>query len=107
MNKVRQFRSNEFVAHVVGQVENKLDLREVMDEGKILLVDLDVNKLGKGNVELLGSLLVGRLLIEALGREKGEDPRPFHVIADEFSYFATPAFAELQDQASAVLVWMY
>jgi len=99
LNKARPFAANELIAHVVGQGVNKVDFREIMDEGKILLVDLNVDKLGSGNVELMGSLLVGRLFLAALSRETDPPPPRFHIIADEFGYFATPAFAALQDQA--------
>lgn len=101
LNKARPFRTNHYVRHVVGQSASPLDFRAIMDEGKILLADLNAHKLGTGNVELLGSLLVGRLYLAALGRdtERDQNLRPFHVIADEFAYFATPAFAALQDQA--------
>ena len=98
-NKAEPYGRNEFLYGVLGQTQNKMNLREVMDQGKVLMVDLDVGKLGKDNVELIGSLVVGRLLTEALGREKGGAQKQFHIIADEFTYFASPAFAELQDQA--------
>jgi hypothetical protein len=99
LNKARPFAANELIAHVVGQSVNKVDFREIMDDSKILLVDLNVDKLGTGNVELMGSLLVGRLFLAALSRETDPPPPRFHIIADEFGYFATPAFAALQDQA--------
>lgn len=99
LNKARPFRANELARYVVGQSTNKVDFRSVMNEGKILLVDLNIDNLGTGNVELLGSLVVGRLLLAALGRETVSPQRQFHIIADEFGFFATPAFAKLQDQS--------
>lgn len=99
LNKARPFRTNELVSHVVGQGHlTRLDLTQLMDQGKILIADLNVDKLGTGNVELLGSLLIGRLFLAALSRPV-DQPQPFHIIADEFGFFATPAFAALQDQA--------
>ena len=98
LNKARPFASNEFISNVVGQTENKVNLRKVMDDQKILLVDLNVDKLGEGNVKLIGSLFVGQLFLAALSREIESPPPRFHIIADEFGYFATPAFAQLQDQ---------
>lgn len=98
-NKVRFFRDNKFLAHIFGQSKTAIDLGQIMAEGKILLVDLDVKKLGEGNVGMFGSLLAGRLFISGLTREaKGENTKSFHVIADEFAYFAMSEFEKLQDQ---------
>jgi hypothetical protein len=99
INKAEPLAVNEFVSYVVGQGQlTRLDFQTVVDENKILLVDLDVNQLGSGNVEVLGSLVVGRLFIAALSRNLRASTTPFHIIADEFGFFATPAFAALQDQ---------
>ena len=101
-NKVRPFRSNQFLAHIFGQSKTAIDLGHVMTEDKILLVDLSVDKLGDGNVGLLGSLIVGRLFLSAITRQlKGQEAQAkrFHIIADEFRYFAMSSFDRLQDEA--------
>ena len=97
LNKARLWRTNPIVAHVVGQYENKLDLTDLMNRGKILLVDLDEERVGEDNVSLLASLLAGQLYLAAL-RRPNNPAKQFHIIADEFGYYASKAFANLQDR---------
>jgi hypothetical protein len=72
-----------------------------MDEGKVLLVNLSKGKLGEDNAALLGSVLVGKILIAALSRSElsQEERRPFHLIVDEYHSFATESFPTLQSEA--------
>jgi hypothetical protein len=72
-----------------------------MDEGKVLLVNLSKGKLGEDNSSLLGSVLVGKILIAALSRAEIEqmERRQFHLIVDEYHSFATDSFPTLQSEA--------
>ena len=101
LNKVRRFLVNTAIRNVVGQETSSIDMREIMDDGKILLVNLAKGKLGEDNSSLLGSIVVGKLLIAALSRADTpfEKRRPFHLIVDEFQNFATASFAVLQSEA--------
>jgi hypothetical protein len=87
---------------IVGQSESTFDMRELMDEQKILLVNLSKGQLGENNSRLLGSVLVNLVLVTALSRQD-MDPeerlrRPFHLIVDEFQNFASDSFSILQTE---------
>lgn len=101
LNKVRRFLLNSLIRNIVGQETSSLSLRQVMDERKILLVNLSKGKIGEENAKLLGSLLVGKILIAALSRseEQREQRVPFHLIVDEYHSFATESFPTLQAEA--------
>ena len=74
-----------------------LDLRHLMDEGKILLVNLAKGRIGEGAAALLGSLLMARIGLEGLARADTEEPfrRDFYVYLDEFQTFATESLANM------------
>ncbi len=99
LNKLGRFLGNTLIRNIFGQPTSSLDFVEVMNEQKILLVRLPVGQLGEENAELLGSIIVGRLLDAAFSR--GTDPNlpQFHLIVDEFQRFATSAFPTLQAEA--------
>jgi hypothetical protein len=101
LNKIGRFLSNPLIRNIVAQPKNAFSLRQIMDEGKILLVNLSKGDLGEDNCFLLGAVLVNLILIAALQRrEKPPDERrPFHLIVDEFQNFATESFATLQSEA--------
>lgn len=101
LNKIGRFITNPIIRHIVGQPQSTLNLRQIMDEGKILLVNLSKGKLGADNSSLLGAILVHQLLIAALSRNDVpvEQRRLFHLYVDEYQNFATPAFPELQSEA--------
>jgi hypothetical protein len=101
LNKVRRFLLNTTIRNIVGQPQSSFDLRQVMDEGKILLVNLSKGKLGEDNSSLLGSIIVGKILIAALSRADvpPERRKAFHLIVDEYQSFATSSFPTLQSEA--------
>ena len=101
LNKIGPFVTDKMMRFIVGQSENTFDLKEIMKEGKILLVNLSKGALGEVNSALLGSVLVNLVLISALSRRSGlsDDRRPFHLYVDEFQNFATESFAILQSEA--------
>ncbi|MBN1536902.1 MAG: type IV secretion system DNA-binding domain-containing protein [Anaerolineales bacterium] len=101
LNKISPFVTDISMRNIVGQSKNTIDLRQLMDHGKILFVNLSKGDLGEVNSSLLGSVLVNLMLIAALQRRsipKGER-RPFHLIVDEFQNFATESFSILQSEA--------
>lgn len=102
INKLSPFLLDSMMRHIIGQQKSSFDLRKVMDEGKILFVNLSKGDIGENNSALLGSVLVNLILIGAL-RRRGEayqqGRRRFHVIVDEYQNFANPSFAILQSEA--------
>lgn len=101
LNKIGRFIANPIIRHIVGQPKSTVNLRQIMDEGKILLVNLSKGDLGADNSSLLGSVLVNQLLIAALSRRNipEKQRRPFHLYVDEYQTFATKSFPELQSEA--------
>ena len=101
LNKISPFITDLSMRNIVGQARNTVNLREVMDEGKILLVNLSKGDLGEANSSLLGSVLVNLIMIAAFQRRPipYKQRRPFHLIVDEFQNFATESFTILQSEA--------
>lgn len=102
LNKLSPFLLDSMMRNIIGQAKSSVDLRQIMDEGKILLVNLSKGDIGENNSALLGSVLVNLILIAALrrrGPEYAGGRRPFHVIVDEYQNFANPSFAILQSEA--------
>jgi CxxC-x17-CxxC domain-containing protein len=100
-NKVGQFISNPLIRNIVGQVKTKLNMRKIMDEGKILLANLSKGKIGEENSNLLGALLVTTIQIAAMSRvdTPEEKRKDFFLYIDEFQNFATEAFATILSEA--------
>ncbi|PIR97264.1 MAG: hypothetical protein COT91_02290 [Candidatus Doudnabacteria bacterium CG10_big_fil_rev_8_21_14_0_10_41_10] len=100
-NKVGQFLSTSVIRNIVGQPKSTIDLREIMDNKKILLVNLSKGRVGEDSSALLGAMLVTRLQLAAMSRvdipeEKRED---FYLYIDEFQNFATESFATILSEA--------
>lgn len=85
----------------MGQKENAFDLRKVMDEGKILIVNLAKGKIGEDNSSLLGALMVTKIQLVALSRAdlKEKKRRPFYLYVDEIHNFLTLSFADILSEA--------
>ncbi len=100
-NKVGQFLSIPIVRAIVGQSRSTLDLRTVIDEGRILVVNLSKGKIGEDASSLLGSLLVTGLQLAAMSQAniREEDRQPFFAYVDEFQNFATESFATVLSEA--------
>ncbi len=100
-NKVGRFISSAVTRNIVGQVKSTIDLREIMDNKKILLVNLAQGKLGEETASLLGGMIITRLQATAMERvdipeEQRED---FFLYVDEFQNFATESFAKILSEA--------
>ncbi len=101
INKISPFLTDRSMRNIIGQPHNTIDLKKVMNEGKILFVNLSKGDLGEANSALLGSILVNLILISALQRRSipKEQRLPFHLIVDEFQNFANESFSILQSEA--------
>ncbi len=101
VSKFGRFVTNKLMRNIIGQSESSFDFRKVMDEGKILLVNLAKGKVGEENSNFLGLILVPRILISAMSRQEiPEDKRrDFYLYVDEFQNFATPDFAQILSEA--------
>lgn len=100
-NKVGRFISSAVIRNIIGQVKSTIKLREIMDEGKILLVNLAQGKLGEETASLLGGMIITRLQSTAMERtdQAFEDRRDFYLYVDEFQNFATISFAKILSEA--------
>ena len=94
-NKVGAFVSNPLLQPILGRPRSSFDLRQIMDEGKILLVNLAKGKIGQDVAFLLGALLTTKIGLAALGRADvpEEERRDFYLYADEASSYTSLAFA--------------
>jgi len=101
LNKMGQFLTNLPLRNIVGQKENTFDLRKVMDEGKILIVNLAKGKIGEENSHLLGAMIVTKIQLSALSRVdlKEEKRAPFYLYVDELHNFITLSFADILSEA--------
>lgn len=101
LNKIGRFLVNPVIRNIVSQAKSSFDVRQIMDEGKVLLVNLSKGRLGEDNSALLGSVLVNKILVATLERAEmaREERRRFHLIVDEYQSFATESFPTLQSEA--------
>ncbi|MBP9718706.1 type IV secretory system conjugative DNA transfer family protein [Candidatus Gracilibacteria bacterium] len=101
LNKVGQFVSTALIRNIVGQSKNKIDIQDIMDSGKILLMRISKGNLGEENAALIGSMVVTKIQQAAMARTAipEEERRDFYLYCDEFQYFATDTFAEILSEA--------
>jgi CxxC-x17-CxxC domain-containing protein len=100
-NKVGQFLSSSIIRHVVGQPKSSIDLRDIMDNQKILIVNLSKGRIGEDSMRLLGGMLITKMQLAVMGRvdipeEKRKD---FYLYVDEFQNFANESFAGILSEA--------
>ena len=100
-NKVGRFVSSAVIRNIIGQVKSTIDLREVMDNQKILLVNLAQGKLGEETASLLGGMVITRLQSTAMERVDipVDERKDFFLYVDEFQNFATESFAKILSEA--------
>jgi hypothetical protein len=101
VSKFGRFVTNKMMRNIIGQSESAFDFRKVMDEGKILLINLAKGKIGEENSSFLGLILVPKILMAAMSRQDvpEEQRRDFYLYVDEFQNFATPDFAQILSEA--------
>ncbi len=103
-NKIGQFTSNPLVRNIIGQAKSSFDFRQIMDEGKIVIVNLSKGRVGEGNANLIGSMLITKIYLAAMSRadknaaELSKLP-PFYLYVDEFQSFANKSFADILSEA--------
>lgn len=100
-NKVGQFLSSSLIRNIVGQTKSSIDLRKIMDEGKILIMNLSKGRIGEDNSALLGSMMITKIQLAAMSRVDIDesDRRDFYLYVDEFQNFATDSFANILSEA--------
>ncbi|MBY0293994.1 type IV secretion system DNA-binding domain-containing protein, partial [Patescibacteria group bacterium] len=103
-NKIGQFTSNPLIRNIVGQPKSSFDLRKMMDEKKIIIMNLSKGRVGEVNANLLGSMLVTKIYLAAMSRADvpaktlSELPS-FYFYVDEFQSFANQSFADILSEA--------
>ena len=100
-NKVGQFLSSSTIRNIVGQPKSTIDIKEIMDNGKIFLVNLSIGEIGEDASSLLGSLMITKIQLAAMQRAtmSEEQRRDFYLYVDEFQNFATDSFAVILSEA--------
>ena len=100
-NKIGQFLNNPILREVVSRPKSSFNLREIMDSGKIFLVNLSKGKIGEDSTSLLGAMLITKIGLSALSRQDipEEKRRDFYLYVDEFQSFATASFADILSEA--------
>ncbi|PLX28822.1 hypothetical protein C0581_00825 [Candidatus Parcubacteria bacterium] len=100
-NKIGQFLSASVIRNMVAQVKSTIDVREIMDSKKILIMNLSKGRIGEDNSRLLGGMLITKIQLAAMERvDMPESERKdFFLYVDEFQNFATPSFANILSEA--------
>jgi type IV secretory pathway TraG/TraD family ATPase VirD4 len=101
ISKVGRFVENEMMRNIMGQSHSAFDLRDIMDNEKVLLVNLSKGKTGEVNSELLGLIIVSKIQMAAMARADmpEEERKDFYLYVDEFQNFATDSFASILAEA--------
>ncbi|MEI7818621.1 MAG: DUF87 domain-containing protein, partial [bacterium] len=101
VSKWGAFQSNSVMRNIMGQHKSAFDFSKVMDEGKILIVNLSKGQVGELNAKYLGMIFVIKLLTAALGRSgrPADSMRQFTLYVDEFQNFSTDSFATILSEA--------
>jgi hypothetical protein len=100
-SKLNPFIANDIVRPIVGQVETRFKLRQIMDNQKILVVNLAKGILGETNSYLLGMIIVGKIMMAALSRvdQPEEERRDFSLYIDEFQNVTTRTITSILAEA--------
>ncbi|MFH1426792.1 MAG: type IV secretion system DNA-binding domain-containing protein [Candidatus Kerfeldbacteria bacterium] len=100
-NKVGQFLSSSLIRNIVGQPKSTINMREIMDSGKILLMNLSKGRIGEENAALLGAMMITKIQLAAMSRVDipEKERRDFFLYVDEFQNFSTEAFANILSEA--------
>jgi len=100
-NKIGQFISAPIIRNIIGQVRSSINMREIMDGQKILIMNLSKGRVGEDNSRLLGALLITKLQLAAMSRVDmpEEERKDFFLYVDEFQNFATTSFVNVLSEA--------
>lgn len=101
LNKVGQFISSHTIRQIVGYPRSTIDLEKIMNEGKILILNLPQGKIGEDNASLLGAMFITKIQLAAMNRANlpEEQRRDFFLFVDEFQNFATSSFIKILAEA--------
>ncbi|MDQ5893444.1 MAG: hypothetical protein QG640_456 [Patescibacteria group bacterium] len=103
-NKIGQFTANALIRNMIGQPKSSFDIRKMMDQGKIFIINLSKGRIGESNANLLGGMLITKIYLAALSRADIPDrvlktlPN-FYLFVDEFQSFANESFADILSEA--------
>ncbi len=100
-SKLTTFISNDMMRPIIAQQKSSINFREIMDQGKIILINLSKGKIGEINAKLLGMVVVGKILMAALSRVDmpENDRRDFYLYLDEFQNVTTNSIAQILSEA--------
>ncbi|MDP1625276.1 MAG: type IV secretion system DNA-binding domain-containing protein [bacterium] len=103
-NKIGQFTNNPLIRNIIGQPKSSFDIRKMMDERKIIIVNLSKGRVGESNANLLGAMFITKIYLGAMSRadvsEKQMKSLPnFYLFVDEFQSFANESFADILSEA--------
>jgi len=100
-NKVGQFLSSFLIRNIVGQTKSTINMRDIMDNKKILIVNLSKGRIGEDAMRLLGGMIVTKIQLAAMERVDmpEEDRKNFYLTVDEFQNFVTESFANILSEA--------
>lgn len=103
-NKIGQFTANPLVRNIIGQPKSSFDIRKLMDEQKILIINLSKGRIGDTNTSLLGSMIITKIYLSAMSRAEVSPERMgklanFYFYVDEFQSFANETFADILAEA--------
>ncbi len=100
-NKVGQFLNVSLIRNIVGQPKNTIDIDDIMNSGKILLVNVSKGRIGEDNAAILGAMIITKIQLAAMERVRipEEKRKDFYLYVDEFQNFATDAFTNILSEA--------
>ena len=100
-NKAGQFISSPLIRNIIGQTKSTINVRKVIDEGKILILNLSKGRIGEDASHLLGALMVSKIQLAAMSRVNipEEERKDFYLYVDEFQNFATESFVNILSEA--------
>ncbi len=103
-NKIGQFTANPIIRNIIGQPKSSFDIRRVMDEKKILIMNLSKGRVGEQNAALLGGMLITKIYLGAMSRADASASDlvrlpHFYFYVDEFQSFASDSFADILSEA--------
>lgn len=100
-NKIGQFLSASIIRNMVAQVKSTIDIKQLMDNQKIFIMNLSKGRIGEDNSRLLGGMLITKIQLAAMERVDipEKDRKDFFLYVDEFQNFANPSFANILSEA--------
>lgn len=103
-NKIGQFTANPVIRNLIGQPKSTFNIREMMDQRKIIIINLSKGQVGEDSANLLGSMLITKIYLAAMSRADMREPElaklpNFYLYVDEFQSFANESFADILSEA--------